>query len=134
MAVQVQLARIIISEITDNQVIYLKELDGPRQFPILIGFFEAKTIDRRVTGGERPVRPLTHDLLLTILEQLGASIERIVICDLKESTYFAQLEIRHPGGLLKIDSRPSDAIAIAYSHTPPIPIFVDNEVMERASQ
>ncbi len=71
MPVQMQLARIIISEISDNQVIYLREVDGDRQFPILIGIFEATSIDRRVKGDYKPQRPLTHDLIVNVATALG---------------------------------------------------------------
>ncbi len=70
MPVQMQLSRIIISEINEQQVIYLKEVDGTRQFPILIGIFEATSIERRVKD-YRPPRPLTHDLLVSVAESLG---------------------------------------------------------------
>ena len=69
MPVQMELARIIISEINDQQIIYLKEVDGDRAFPILIGIFEATSIDRRVKGYESP-RPLTHDLLVSVAEMM----------------------------------------------------------------
>ena len=70
MPVQMELSRIIISEINDQQVIYLKEVEGDRTFPILIGLFEATSIDRRVKHIQAP-RPLTHDLLVNMVEQLG---------------------------------------------------------------
>ena len=73
MTVQMQLARIIISELTDNQVIYLKEVDGTRQFPIMIGIFEATNIDRRVKNDYVPPRPLTHDLIVNVAESLDAT-------------------------------------------------------------
>jgi len=88
MPVQMQLSRIIISEINDQQVIYLKEVNGDRQFPILIGIFEATSIDRRVKN--RPnLRPLTHDLLVNIVEQMGGELDSVVITELKEHTYYA---------------------------------------------
>ena len=74
MPVQMELSRIIISEINDQQVIYLKEVDGDRQFPILIGIFEATSIDRRVKGYPSP-RPLTHDLLVSVADNLGGEFQ-----------------------------------------------------------
>ena len=112
MPVQMELARIIISEINDQQIIYLKEVDGDRAFPILIGIFEATSIDRRVKGYESP-RPLTHDLLVSVAENLGAEFQDVVISELKDHTYFARLRVRHNGELIEIDARPSDAIAVA---------------------
>lgn len=129
MPVQMQLSRIIISEINEHQVIYLKEVNGERHFPILIGIFEATSIDRRVKD-YRPPRPLTHDLLVNIVEELGAELDSVVISELREHTYFAKLRVRHDGELLEIDSRPSDAIAVAVTCDPPLPIYVNEEVLE----
>ena len=86
MPVPMELSRIIISEINDQQVIYLKEVDGDRTFPILIGIFEATSIDRKVKHQATP-RPLTHDLLVRTIESLGGEIQDIVISELKEHTY-----------------------------------------------
>ena len=130
MPVAMELSRIIISEINDQQVIYLKEIDGPRTFPILIGIFEATSIDRRVKGFEAP-RPLTHDLLVGAVEALGGEFQDVVISELREHTYFAKLRVRHDGELIEIDSRPSDAVALAVRTK--VPIFVAETVMERHS-
>lgn len=132
MPVQMQLARIIISEISDNQVIYLREVDGERQFPILIGIFEATNIDRRVKDDYHPPRPLTHDLVVNVAEALGAELDSVVISEMREQTYYAQLRLRKDGELIEIDSRPSDAIAVAVTFNPPLPIFVAEEVLENA--
>ena len=131
--IPMQLSRIIISEISDNQVIYLKEIEGERQFPILIGIFEATSIDRRVKNGARPPRPLTHDLVVQVAESLGGEIESVVISDLKEQTYFAHLRIKRGEEFIEIDCRPSDAIAIAVTFQPPRPIYVAEEVLDRVS-
>ncbi|MEI7458400.1 MAG: bifunctional nuclease family protein [Pirellula sp.] len=131
--VPMQLSRIIITEISDNQVIYLKEVDGERQFPILIGIFEATSIDRRVKSPAHPPRPLTHDLIVSIAEALGAEIESVVISELHEQTYFAQLRLRRGEELIEIDSRPSDAIAVAVTFQPPLPIYVAEEVLEKVT-
>jgi bifunctional DNase/RNase len=124
-----ELSRIIISEINDQQVIYLKETDGDRTFPILIGIFEATSIDRRVKKYHTP-RPLTHDLLVGAVESLGAEIQDVVISELREHTYYAVLRIRHNGELVEVDARPSDAIAVAVTCDPPRPIYVAEEVLE----
>ena len=131
MPVQMQLSRIIISEINDQQIIYLKEVDGDRQFPILIGIFEATSIDRRVKS-HRPPRPLTHDLIVSVVETLGAELDSVVISELRDHTYFAKLRIRQDGELIEVDSRPSDAIAVAVTCSPPLPIYVAEEVLEDA--
>ncbi len=134
MPVQMQLARIIISELTENQVIYLQEVDGKREFPILIGIFEATNIDRRVKDDYEPPRPLTHDLVVSVASSLGATVESVIISELNHSTYFAQLRLRkQDGDLIEIDSRPSDAIAVAVTFSPPLPIYVSEHVLEEAT-
>ncbi|MEO8498329.1 MAG: bifunctional nuclease family protein [Planctomycetota bacterium] len=128
MPVEMKLSRIIISEINEQQVIYLKEVDGERQFPILIGIFEATSIDRRVKS-DKPLRPLTHDLLVSIVDALGGELDSVVINDLREHTYYAKLRIRVNGELVEIDSRPSDAIAVAVTCEPRLPIYVSEDVL-----
>ena len=127
--VQMELRRIIISEVDEHQVIVLKEVDGERSFPIVIGIFEATSIDRRVRGMQSP-RPLTHDLITAAVEQLGGEIQDIVISDLQEHTYFAKLRVRQEGELIEIDCRPSDAVALAV--TARVPIYVSEEVLGEA--
>jgi bifunctional DNase/RNase len=131
MPVEMQLARIIISEINEHQVVFLKEVDGDRQFPILIGIFEATSIDRRVKSIDRP-RPLTHDLLVGTVEAMGGELDSVVISELKDHTYFANLRIRYDGELIEIDARPSDAIAVAVTCDPALPIYVEEEVLKQA--
>ncbi|MFH1268164.1 MAG: bifunctional nuclease family protein [Planctomycetota bacterium] len=128
MPVPMELSRIIISEINDQQVIYLKEIDGERSFPILIGIFEATSIDRRVKGFDSP-RPLTHDLVVSVVENLGGELQDVVVNELRDHTYFAKLRVRHEGELIEIDARPSDAIAVAVTCDPPLPIYVSEEVL-----
>ena len=129
MPVPMELSRIIISEINDQQVIYLKEIDGDRTFPILIGSFEATSIDRRVKGYPSP-RPLTHDLIVSVAENLGGELQDVVISELKEHTYYAKLRIRREGELVEVDARPSDAIAVAVTCSPPLPIYVSEDVLD----
>ena len=129
MPMQMELSRIIINEINDQQVFYLKEIDGERTFPILIGIFEATSIDRRVKEFQSP-RPLTHDLLVNTVEQLGAELDSVVISELRDHTYYAKLRVRQEGELVEIDSRPSDATAVAVTCEPPLPIYVAEEVLE----
>ena len=129
MPVEMKLSRIIISEINDSQVICLKEVDGERHFPILIGIFEATSIDRRVKQ-DRPPRPLTHDLVVSIVEAMGGELDSVVISELRDHTYFANLRIKLDGEIVEIDSRPSDAIAIAVTCDPHLPIYVSEDVLE----
>lgn len=131
MPVEMRLSRIIISEINENQIVFLKEVDGDRQLPILIGIFEATSIDKRVKNIPRP-RPLTHDLLVGIVETMGAEMDSVLISSLRDHTYFANLRIRFEGELIEIDSRPSDAIAVAVSCDPPLPIYVNEDVLDEA--
>jgi bifunctional DNase/RNase len=128
MPIQMELSRIIISEINDKQVIYLREVDGSRTFPIVIGIFEATSIDRRVKRYETP-RPLTHDLLVNVIEQMGGELQDVIISELKDQIYLARLRVRHEGELIEIDARPSDAIAVAVTCDPVLPIYVNEEVL-----
>ena len=129
MPIQMELRRIIISELDDHQIVILKEVDGDRNFPIVIGIFEATSIDRRVKGLPSP-RPLTHDLIIAVVEQLGGEVQDIVISDLKEHTYFAKLRVRKDGELTEVDCRPSDAIAVAVASR--VPIYVNEDVLGEA--
>ena len=130
MPVHMELKRIIINEVHDQQVVMLREVDGDRSFPIVIGIFEATSIDRRVRGVQSP-RPLTHDLLTNVIDHLGGDLQDIFISDLREHTYFAKLRIKKDGELVEVDCRPSDAIAVAV--TARVPIFVSEEVISEAS-
>lgn len=126
MPVQMELKRIIISEVHEQQVIVLREVDGERTIPIVIGIFEATSIDRRVKNIVPP-RPLTHDLIVAAVEQLGGEVQDILINELQDHTYFAKLRIRKEGELTEIDCRPSDAIAVAV--TAKVPIWVAEDVL-----
>ena len=127
MSVQMELSKIIISEMQDQQIIVLTEVDGDRKFPIVIGSSEAFAIDRRLKGILHP-RPLTHDLLASVIEQLGGSIERIEINNLQDHTFFARIHIRQNGSTVKVDSRPSDAIALGVATS--VPIYVAEHVLD----
>jgi bifunctional DNase/RNase len=128
--VHMELKRIIINEVQDQQVIMLREVEGDRSFPIVIGIFEATSIDRRVKGMASP-RPLTHDLVAAVIDQMGGELQDVYINELKEHTYFAKLRIRKDGELVEIDSRPSDAIALAV--TAHVPIYVAEDVLGEAT-
>ena len=130
MAVQMELSKIIISEMQDSQIIVLREVDGERNFPIVIGSSEAMAIDRRLKGIPTP-RPMTHDLLASVIEELGGTIERIEINNLEEHTFFARIHIRHNGTTSEVDSRPSDAIALGIATS--VPIFVADHVLDQVS-
>jgi bifunctional DNase/RNase len=125
--VLMELKRIIISEVHDQQVVMLKEAEGERSFHIVIGIFEATSIDRRVKGLPSP-RPLTHDLITSVIDNLGGELRDIFISELKDHTYFAKLRIQQNGEPIEVDCRPSDALALAV--TAKVPIYVADEVLE----
>ena len=127
MSVQMELHKIIISEMQDQQIIMLKEVDGERTFPIVIGSPEAMAISRRLKGEPMP-RPMTHDLLANVIENLGGTIEQIEINDLENHTFFARIHIRRDGKVLEVDSRPSDAIALGIATS--VPIYVAEHVLD----
>lgn len=108
----------------------LKEMDGNRRLPIIIGPFEANAIALELEGG-RPPRPLTHDLIKNLIDNLSASVLEIVIDELKDNTFYAKIVLEIAGLTNEIDSRPSDAIALALRAK--VPIYVNEIVMEEAS-
>jgi bifunctional DNase/RNase len=124
-----ELRRIVTDDVREQYVIYLKEVEGERIFPIVIGLFEVVSIERRVKGVPTP-RPLTHDLLCQAVELLGGTIQDVMISDLQDGTYFAKIRVKKDGDLVEIDSRPSDAIAVAV--TADVPIFVSESVLEES--
>ena len=132
MLIRMTLARIVIVDSEDEKMsmIVLRELDGERAFPILIGVHEAYAIDRR-TKGIVVQRPLTHDLIDHLIEQLNGQVEQIVISELRDSTFFAKLVLRRNGELIEVDSRPSDAIALGVASE--TPIYVEDHVLREVS-
>ncbi len=126
MYVQMDLARIVYSETADQQIIVLVERSGSRQFPIVIGSSEALAIDRRVKG-YKPPRPMTHDLVASVIDSLSGTLDRVLVNDLQDHTFYAKLVIRHDGELVEVDSRPSDAIALGVATD--TPIFVAEHVL-----
>ena len=108
----------------------LKEADGERRLPIIIGQFEAQAIALELEG-IKPPRPLTHDLVKNVLESLGTSLSDVIISELREGTFFARLNVEGNSSSHEIDARPSDAIAIAIRFG--VPIYVAETVMEEAS-
>jgi len=131
METEAELSRIIINEMSDQQVIILKERHGHRSFPIVIGIVEIFAIDRRLKGIQPP-RPMTHDLLASIIENLGAKIKKIVINDLRNHTFYAKIHLSLNGRIIEIDSRPSDAIALGAASS--APIYVAEHVFEQTAQ
>jgi len=118
-----------VNLVTQNRVLFLREVQGDRHLPIWIGEFEAQAIVLEMQG-MTPQRPLPYDLLMTMLGELDARVARVVINDLSHDIYYARIVVERSGEFKEIDSRPSDAIAVAVrAHCP---IFVDESVMDRA--
>ncbi len=118
-----------IHMLSSQHVVILKELGRDRYLPIWIGPWEANAIAMRLQGLS-PERPLTHDLFATTLDQLGVSMRQVVIVDLAEETFHARITLESDGRILEIDSRPSDALALAVRAG--VRIFAAEEVLDRA--
>jgi bifunctional DNase/RNase len=110
-------------------IVILRDTESQLFLPIWIGVFEANAIALRIEGVEPP-RPMTHDLLRLVLDQLGATVEKIVISDLRESTFFALIHLRQGDRSVTVDARPSDAIALALRTE--APIYVLRAVLDKA--
>lgn len=129
MAVRMELTRVVESDLHDQHWIHLTEVNGSRTFPIVIGAVESQAINRRLLDSA-PFRPLTHQLLLNVIEALGGRCEALVINRIKEHTYYASIHIRVGEKLHEIDCRPSDGVALAVHHSPVLPIFVEEDVLK----
>jgi len=129
--IEMELSKIVIDEKRHDQLIVLKEKNGERVLPIVIGLVEASAIKLKLSGFQPP-RPLTHDLLHSTIGDLGAKIERIVINKLEENTFHAKMVIKTASGEEKvIDARPSDSIALAVrAHAP---IFVEDSIIKKSA-
>jgi len=127
--IEMVVERVAISEIDYQPVVILEEKDGKLRLPIWIGLLEANAILAVLEGIEVP-RPLTPDLLCSILDRIGASVDYIVISDLKNHTFYANISVNANRGQMEIDARPSDAIAIALRVR--APIYVEKSVLDKA--
>jgi bifunctional DNase/RNase len=126
------LTRIVLRDTAEEQIIFLREKAGQaRTFSIVIGRPEARAIDRAVRN-QAPARPLTHDLMATILEASGCTLEKVEITEVKESTFFAVLHLRRDGETFQVDARPSDAIALAVRTS--AKIFVSEDVLREVAE
>lgn len=139
MAVRMELSRILIRELNDYQIIELREMRegdsdaqvAARSFPIVIGLPEAQAIERRLKGIVIK-RPQTHDLLASVIERLGGKLRSITISDLADATFFATLDVELGGEMIRIDARPSDAIALGIAGD--VPVFVEEHVLDAATR
>lgn len=128
--VRVEIDSIRVSLMSQDRVVVLKDINSDRYLPIWIGAFEAEAI-RVELQGVPVTRPLTHDLLKSVIVELGGSVDRVVINDLRNDIFFARIVVETDGGTLEVDSRPSDAIALGVRLN--VPIFVADAVMDRAA-
>jgi hypothetical protein len=128
--IEMELNKIVIDEKRHDQLIVLKEKNGGRTLPIVIGLAEASAIKLKISGF-KPERPLTHDLLHSTIKYLEANIDKIIIDKLEESTFHAKIVLKTSSGVEKvIDARPSDSIALAVrAHAP---IFVEDEIIKQS--
>jgi len=129
MAIEMKIKGLMIDPITNMPIVILKNISGESVLPIWVGIFEANAIALQVENITTP-RPMTHDLIKTLLDDLGATLQKIVICELKDSTFYANIYLTRNGETLKIDSRPSDAIALALRAD--ATIHVEESVVEQA--
>ncbi len=126
---RVEIKGLMLDPASNIPIVILRDTQSQLFLPIWIGVFEANAIALRIEGVEPP-RPMTHDLLKQVVEQLGALVEKIVISDLRESTFFAQIHLLHSNQSLIVDARPSDAIALALRAE--APIYVLRAVLDKA--
>ena len=131
MEVEVNIKGLMIDPISNLPIIILKEKESDSVLPIWVGIFEANAIALQIEKISTP-RPMTHDLVKNLLETLQASVEKIVITELKDSTFYALIHVQFQGATLHVDSRPSDAIAIALRTDSPI--FVEEDVISQAKK
>jgi bifunctional DNase/RNase len=128
--IELQLNKIKIDETRNEQVIVFREKEGTRYLPVVIGVAEVNAIKMKLSG-VKPPRPLTHDLVLKILEHLGARLEKVVIDQLQNNTFFAKLYLKDgKNGEVIVDARPSDSVALALRAN--APIFVTEEILGEA--
>ncbi|NTW01152.1 MAG: bifunctional nuclease family protein [Oscillochloris sp.] len=127
--IRVVVDSIRVSLLTQHRVVVLRETDSTRYLPIWIGPFEAEAIALAIQGHE-PQRPLTHDLLKSMIGDLGGHVSHIFVSDIQESTFYARIVIEQQGRMIEVDARPSDAVALAVRTD--VPIFVESHVLEQA--
>jgi bifunctional DNase/RNase len=129
MLIEMTIKGLMVDPITNMPIIILRDHDGQRVLPIWVGVFEANAIALQIENISTP-RPMTHDLLRNVIGDMGGVVQKVVVCDLKENTFYALIYVLRGDELVAIDARPSDAIALALrAH---VPIFVEESVIEHA--
>lgn len=129
MQIEMTIKGLMVDPITNMPIVILRDEEGDRVLPIWVGIFEANAIALQIENVTTP-RPMTHDLLRNVIADLEGSVEKIVVSDLKENTFYALIYVRTRGELVAVDARPSDAIALALRVS--APIFVEDEVVKNA--
>jgi bifunctional DNase/RNase len=129
MQIEMTIKGLMIDPITNMPIIILRDENGQRVLPIWVGVFEANAIALQIENVQTP-RPMTHDLLKNVIDDLRGHVDRIVVCELKENTFYARIHMTAQGRAFEIDARPSDAIALALRTRSPI--FVEEDVITNA--
>lgn len=129
MQIEMSIKGLMVDPITNMPIVILRDKEGQKVLPIWVGIFEANAIALQIENVSTP-RPMTHDLLRNVIEDLQASVQKVVVCDLQENTFYALIYLSLNGHTVAIDSRPSDAIALALRTR--APIFVEEAVIDNA--
>lgn len=129
MQIEMMIKGLMVDPMTNMPIVILRDDGGERILPIWVGIFEANAIALQIENVETP-RPMTHDLLRNLITDLNGAVEKIVVSDLKENTFYALIHVRIGGELVAVDARPSDAIALALRAS--VPIYVEDTVIENA--
>ena len=129
MQIEMTIKGLMVDPITNTPIVILRDQDGQRVLPIRVGIFEANAIALQIENVTTP-RPMTHDLLRNVIQDLKATVERIVVCDVQDNTFYALIHLTREGQAMTIDARPSDAIALALRTR--APIFVEENVIDHA--
>ncbi len=129
MQIEMTIKGLMVDPITNMPIVILRDKDGQRVLPIWVGIFEANAIALQIENISTP-RPMTHDLLRNVIQDLQATVQKVVVSDLQENTFFAVIYLARNGDTLAIDARPSDAIALALRTR--APIFVEDTVIDNA--
>src|ERR1700724_724192 len=129
MQIEMSIKGLMVDPTTNSPIVILRDKDGERVLPIWVGIFEANAIALQIENIPTP-RPMTHDLLRNVIHDLQASVQKIVVCDLQENTFYALIYLALNGVTVAIDARPSDAIALALRTR--APIFVEETVIDNA--
>lgn len=129
MEIQMTIKGLMIDPITNMPIIILRDDDGQRLLPIWVGVFEANAIALQIENVQTP-RPMTHDLLRNVIADLEAKVERVVVCELKDNTFYATIHLLSGSRTVTVDARPSDAIALALRTSSPI--YVEETVIQNA--